>query len=99
VPTGAATSLLNDQIETHEHRIAALEQLLEALTSRNARSSAFDSPRFGEYAALRRALGFEREHASWCRWLLAELTSTPKRGAARTGRQPAVGRSSVARRR
>jgi DNA-binding PadR family transcriptional regulator len=100
VPTGAATSLLNDQIETHEHRIAALEQLLEALTSRNARSSAFDSPRFGEYAALRRALGFEREHAAWCRWLLAELTSTQRSARrARTERQPAVGRSSVARRR
>jgi DNA-binding PadR family transcriptional regulator len=97
VPLGAATSLLNDQIETHEHRIAALEQLQQAFVSRNATATEFESPRFGEYAALRRAIGFEREHAAWCRWLLGELTTADKSGRKRA-RQPAVGKSSAVRR-
>ena len=97
VPLGAATSLLNDQIQTHEHRIAALEQLQQAFVARNTKATAFESPRFGEYAALRRAIGFEREHAAWCRWLLSELSSSEK-PAAKGARQPAVGKPSAVRR-
>ena len=100
VPAGAAESLLRDQLESHEHRLAALEQLLEALKLRATNHSAFESPRFGEYAALRRAIGSEREQVAWCRWLLEEVTSTRKAAErVRPARQPAVRRSVGARRR
>jgi DNA-binding PadR family transcriptional regulator len=100
VPAAAAESLLQEQLASHERRLAALEQLFEATKARISNRSAFESPRFGEYAALRRAIGFEREQAAWCRWLLDEVTSTRKPGARpRLARQPAVRRSAVARRR
>ena len=100
VPAGAAEALLREQLEAHEHRLASLEQLFEATRARMSDRAAFASPRFGEYAALRRAIGFEREQAAWCRWLLDEVTATRKAvGRARSPRQPAVRRSAVARRR
>ncbi|HKW69318.1 MAG TPA: helix-turn-helix transcriptional regulator, partial [Candidatus Dormibacteraeota bacterium] len=100
VPPGAAASLLREQLEAHEHRLAALEQLLEAMKARSSNHSAFDSPRFGEYAALRRAIGSEREQVAWCRWLLEEATTTRKPAArGRPAGQPAVRRSVGARRR
>ncbi len=101
VPAKAAETLLREQLSAHEQRLAALEQLLEAMKARMATGAAIDSPRFGEYAAMRRAVGVEREQAAWCRWLLGEVTSGRKSsdGRARPTRQPAVGRSAVTRRR
>lgn len=100
VPPAAAATLVRDQLEIHERRLAALEQLSGALKARMSNESAFASRRFGEYAALRRAVGFEREQVAWCRWLLDEVTATTKpAGRARPARQPAVRRSVAARRR
>ncbi len=100
VPPKAAESLLLEQLELHNNRLAALEQLIEALKSRVSKQAAFESPRFGEYAALRRAIGFEREQAGWCRWLLDEVSSVRRLdGRPRVPGQPAVKRSAVARRR
>ncbi|HKW73755.1 MAG TPA: PadR family transcriptional regulator [Candidatus Dormibacteraeota bacterium] len=100
VPAPSAEALLWEQLQSHERRLAALEQLFAATKARMPSRAAFESPRFGEYAALRRAIGFEREQAAWCRWLLDEVTSTRKDGGrSRRPRQPAVGRSAAARRR
>lgn len=99
VPPAAAASLLREHLETHERRLAALEQMLATLKSRMPNQSPYESPRFGEYAALRRAIGVEREQAAWCRWLLDEVTAPRKSGRARPAPQPAVKRSAAARRR
>ena len=76
VPAAAATALLRSELETHEYRLASLEQRAEALEMRSAAAIDSDSTRFGEFAALRRAIGSEREYIAWCRWLSDELPST-----------------------
>jgi PadR family transcriptional regulator AphA len=73
VPRREASELLQEQIRVHEHRLAALEHLAAALGNTTAGSIDVDSLRFGEYAALRRAIGADREYVAWCRWLLAQL--------------------------
>jgi DNA-binding PadR family transcriptional regulator len=98
-PAEAAMSLLREQFESHSHRLAALEHLHAAVEARISRQSRFDSPEFGEYAALRRAIGVEREQAAWCRWLLEELEATAGADGRRDSRQPAVRRSAAAGRR
>jgi DNA-binding PadR family transcriptional regulator len=72
-PRAKASSLIRSELTVHEHRLAALEQIAEALKSRTSAAIGPDSPRFGELAALRRAIGSEREYLAWCRWLLSEL--------------------------
>ena len=96
----AATSLLREQIESHERRLGSLEHLLDGLERRISRRAAMSSPQFGEYAALRRAIGFEREQAAWCRWLLEQVSATgaPRRPA-QASPQLAVRRSNLAPRR
>ncbi len=69
-----ARALLRDELESHERRLATLEQLAEASRSRIKTSIGIDSPRFGEYAALRRAIGMERDYVVWCRWLLGRFS-------------------------
>jgi DNA-binding PadR family transcriptional regulator len=32
-----------------------------------------DSPRFASYAALQRGIGYERESAAWCAWMIEQL--------------------------
>ena len=94
-----ASALIGEQLQEHEKRLAALEQFAEALRARGKSSPAIGSARFGEYAALRRAIGAEREYLAWCRWLLSELppqaTATPKRAAKRprAAGRPAAGRA------
>ena len=71
----SAETLLRDQVDAHQRRLAALEQLADAVKTRMKSSSRVASARFGEYAALRKASGAEREYIGWCRWLLGELPS------------------------
>jgi PadR family transcriptional regulator AphA len=69
IASSAAITLLKTQIESHQSRLAALEQLAGAIEDRSNSSVRLDSPQFGNYAALRRAIGLEREHIAWCYWL------------------------------
>jgi DNA-binding PadR family transcriptional regulator len=98
VPPKAAMSMLREQMESHSRRLAALEHLHAAVEARISRQSRFTSPHFGEYAALRRAIGVEREQVAWCRWLLEELAATAKSERGADSGQPAL-RSTVGRRR
>jgi DNA-binding PadR family transcriptional regulator len=69
IPEKESAELVRTQMRIHDERMGNLEQRLAALEV---------SPRgrpanLGEYAALRRAIGVEREYLSWCRWLLAQI--------------------------
>ena len=64
-----ARALLRDELESHERRLATLEQLAEASRSLVKTSIGIDSPRFGEYA-----IGMERDYIAWCRWLLGRFS-------------------------
>jgi PadR family transcriptional regulator AphA len=85
VPHAAATALLNNQLATHDARLATLELRAAAIESMSRSGVGTTSSRFGEYAAVRRAIGAEREYLSWCRWLLGELLPKRSKPALRPG--------------
>jgi len=83
-----AVAMLREELGQHERRLGSLEVFVGALDfSASKRPAA--SPGFGEYAALRRAIGAEREYISWCRWLIGELTGASKPRKARPRGAPA----------
>ncbi len=85
---GSAVELLKDQVKLHEHRLGALEQRAAAIESRDSGAPDPSSVRFGEYAALRRAIGSERDYLVWCRWLQQQLEPARSTGRSK-GRSPA----------
>jgi DNA-binding PadR family transcriptional regulator len=91
VPSTVSPTMLNAHVANHDARLAALEHRVAALESDG--SGVGPSPsRVGEYAALMRAIGAEREYLVWCRWLLSELirkqSKAPRRrGGAKRSRQ------------
>jgi PadR family transcriptional regulator AphA len=84
-----AVTLLDGQIQMHEHRLAALEQRAAAIESRDSGAPDPSSARFGEFAALRRAIGAERDYLAWCRWLQQQLDPGRALTARPNGRKPA----------
>lgn len=86
VPRAAAVTMLKDHIKAHEERLAALEHMAGALASKAQLLLRPGMAHFGEFAALRRRIGAEREYIAWGRWLLAELQG---RGAKRAAKRPA----------
>jgi len=84
-----AIGLLKDQINLHEHRLAALELRSAAIESQNSGAPDLSSARFGEFAALRRGIGAERDYLAWCRWLQSELDPRKASTARAKGRSPA----------
>ncbi len=99
VPRRHAMAMLQAQIDLHQSRLAALEVMAQALNSRSSASVRVDSVRFGEYAAIRRAIGAEREYVAWCMWLTNELAPDKHSIAPTAGRRAAPKRSGVARER
>jgi len=86
-----ATGLLEDQIKLHEHRLAALEQRSAAIESRDSGVPGLSSARFGEFAALRRGIGAERDYLAWCLWLQSQLapgTASTARSKGRSSARP-----------
>ena len=82
VPSAVAAKMLKIQIENHQRRLAALEQRLAGMEARSGSRIRMDSTQFGNFAALRRAIGSEREYIAWCGWLLGEVvpkTATNRR--------------------
>ena len=75
-----ASDLLRRQIRIHDARLGVLEQ--RAATLEAGRKGLGNLPA-GEYAALRRAVGMEREYISWCRWMLSDLKRRVSRTSAR----------------
>jgi DNA-binding PadR family transcriptional regulator len=84
IPAASSAALIRSQMRTHDERLGVLEQRTAALEARAQTRTARAGNRFGEYAALRRAIGIEREYLAWCRWLLSELKRTE--GKSRTRR-------------
>ncbi len=84
-----AIGLLKDQIKLHEHRLAALEQRAAAIESRDSGAPNPSSARFGEFAALRRGIGAERDYLAWCRWLASQLDSGQASAVRSKGRSSA----------
>jgi DNA-binding PadR family transcriptional regulator len=73
IPGPVAAAMLKARIETHQSRLAALEQRAGAIETRSTSGIGVGSLRFGDYAVLRRAIGSEREYIAWCRWLVREV--------------------------
>lgn len=63
-----ALRLMRDQEQRHRDRLQEYEAYEPRL-----RNAPFGTPEFAVYATLRRGLGYEREYADWCAWLVREL--------------------------
>ncbi len=87
--------LLRDQIQLHEQRLGVLENLGHAIEIRESGAPSPDSARFGEYAALRRAIGAERDYIAWCRWLVQQLSVSEGSNTERPRTRPRVRQSPV----
>ncbi|MDF2712626.1 MAG: PadR family transcriptional regulator [Nonomuraea muscovyensis] len=61
-----------DQLAVHEARLAEYEREGELI----GEPPGFGDPRFGNYAALRCGLGYERHRAEWCRWMISQLSAS-----------------------
>lgn len=92
VPATVAVNLLRDQLEAHEQRLGALEQLADARASRRQTKTRLDAEKFGELAALRKAIGSERDYVAWCRWMLGELGRTESVKPVRSSRRKPTSR-------
>lgn len=93
----AVAELMAKQIALHEHRLAALEQLAAARQSRATKTKELSASEFGEHAALRRAIGAEREVIAWCHWLAREVGTGPASLAGSAVRQAPARHSRAAR--
>jgi len=77
-----AAALYTDQLRIHRdllqrhRRLAASLERLQGKTLLDPRS-----PQFGNYATLRRGIGYERERVAWYRWILARLSAPKPRTA------------------
>ncbi|MDA0637965.1 helix-turn-helix transcriptional regulator [Nonomuraea sp. MCN248] len=68
----ALRRLFADQLARHEARLVEYAREEEAIGG----PPAFGDPRWGNYAALRCGLGYERHRAEWCRWMLDQLNAS-----------------------
>ncbi len=69
-----AARLFREEGLRHEEQLAHYEGLrawMEGEHGPELRSP--DSPWFAAYATLRRGIGYEREYAEWCRWMVESV--------------------------
>jgi PadR family transcriptional regulator AphA len=64
--------------EYHASRLAVYESYLREFEREDdIRARRVDSPRFMQYATLRRGIDYERSYAEWCRWMVETLGQAP----------------------
>lgn len=68
-----AIRLFRTQAERHARQQALYEQRLAEWEKQPGWQIQTDLPSFGDYATLRRGVGYEREYAAWCRWMVEQL--------------------------
>jgi PadR family transcriptional regulator AphA len=68
-----AIQLFRAQAERHDHQQRLYEQRLAEWEQQPDWPVRADLPAFGDYATLRAGLGYEREYAAWCHWMVAQL--------------------------
>jgi DNA-binding PadR family transcriptional regulator len=69
-----ARSLFEQQAAAHQARLADYETQWAAVESRHHQGAPPpDHPDFGNYAALRYGLSYERHCIAWCRWMVSRL--------------------------
>lgn len=67
-----AIKLFRSHEEYHAAQLVRYEQILSELEEKCG-VIAVDTPQFGDYATLQRGIGYEREYAAWCRWMVEQL--------------------------
>ncbi len=68
-----SAALVREQMRAHDERLGLLEQRAAAIEARRRAGGTRTGSRFGDYAALRHAIGVEREYLAWCMWLISEI--------------------------
>ena len=67
-----AIKLFRSHEEYHTAQLIRYAQILSELEEKYG-AIAVDTPPFGDYATLQRGIGYEREYAAWCRWMVEQL--------------------------
>jgi len=70
---GQAIKLFRVEEDRHRTRLAQYEQILTQVEQKYGPQVPLDLPYFGDYAALQKGIGYEREYASWCRWMIEQF--------------------------
>lgn len=68
-----ALTLFQEHTQLHVERLAQYERDYATLLRMYPLPIPFDSPQFGNYATLRKGIGYEREYIDWCRWMVEQL--------------------------
>lgn len=74
----AAVALFAEHAARHEAQLAEYQRVREWMEEGAGGVLALDTPDFGSYASLMRGIGFEREYAEWCRWMVTTLQRAPR---------------------
>jgi len=76
VEAESAITLLGQLKQAHQARLVEYEAMLSSLKHNRQTELLREgtrSPAFGNYATLRRGIGYEREYLGWLRWLIRQL--------------------------
>ncbi|GIH72758.1 PadR family transcriptional regulator [Sphaerimonospora thailandensis] len=68
----ALMEMFRTALHRHEERLAEYERAWASLEE--GAPPLFGTPKFGNMAALRCGLGYERHRVEWCRWMLDQLS-------------------------
>jgi DNA-binding PadR family transcriptional regulator len=70
----AALALFREHERLHAERLAEYQNIEARMRdSTGGVMPPADSPHFAAYATLQRGVGYEREYATWCRWVADQL--------------------------
>ncbi|WP_220192238.1 PadR family transcriptional regulator [Ktedonospora formicarum] len=65
-----AIDLFQAHLRLHIERLEQYERDYALIEREKSSSLTFASPLFGNYATLRKGIGYEREYVDWCRWMI-----------------------------
>jgi DNA-binding PadR family transcriptional regulator len=74
-----AVALFRDEQQRHRQRETRYRKLVRELEQGHAGAIEDPtSPVYGRYLTLHRGIGYEREYATWCKWVAERLEAAPK---------------------
>ncbi len=71
-----AIRLFQIEEDHHRSRLAQYEQILAQVEQKYGPNVPLDIPHFGDYATLRKGIGYEREYVNWCRWMIEQFEAS-----------------------
>ncbi len=74
VDPARSVALFEQQAHRHRQQLAQYEKILrEGKAATEGKPPTLNHPFFGGYLTLMRGIGYEREYAGWCEWVVEQL--------------------------